>query len=425
MNKITQRHIEVYADWVGLSEPTLMGVLLATPARGKEVFSFEYQPDWLRRQDARVLDPSLQLFHGAQYPPRDQENFSMFLDSSPDRWGRFLMNRREALMARIDGRKERKLLESDYLLGVYDGHRIGGLRFRTNPKSPFLDNNQAIASPPWASLRELEQASLAIEKPGNENNTDYLKWLKMLIAPGRSLGGARPKASVVDEKNHLWIAKFSSSNDEQDVGAWEMVAYKLARRAQITMAEAKLCKFGRRHHTFLSKRFDKTASDQRIHFASAMTLLGHTDGDNAKNGASYLELVQFIQQHGATPTQDLEQLWRRIVFSICVSNVDDHLRNHGFLLTKTGWVLSPAFDINPVAHGEGLTLNISETDNSQNLELVKEVAEDFYVTSGRAIDIIAEVVTAVRHWQKEAKTIGLSMHEQNLMAKAFRVADEY
>jgi serine/threonine-protein kinase HipA len=421
MSKILPKNIEVYSDWVDLQQPTLLGHLKALPGRGKEIFSFEYDQDWLKKYQAYSLDPSLQLFPGPQYAPLEQGNFGMFLDSSPDRWGRILMDRREAQLARAEERPERKLLESDYLLGVYDKHRLGALRFRTDVNGPFLDDNSLLASPPWVKLRELEQASLEIEKDNAENNPNYSKWLNMLIAPGGSLGGARPKASVVDEKKHLWIAKFPSNNDENDIGAWEMVIYKLAKRAKITMAEAKIEKFNSRHHTFLSKRFDRTITGERIHFASAMTLLNHKDGDEASNGASYLELAKFITQQGAEPDQDLEQLWRRIVFYICVSNVDDHLRNHGFILQPKGWVLSPAFDINPVARGDGLKLNISDKDNSQDLNLAKEVADFFRVKPDKADVIIREVVKAVKGWRKEATALGISSKEQNQMERAFRI----
>ncbi|MDR3492576.1 MAG: HipA domain-containing protein [Gammaproteobacteria bacterium] len=423
MSKTLQRDIEVYAHWAGLSLPTLVGVLHATPARGKEIFSFEYSHEWLKHNQAHALDPSLQLFQGPQYAAQGQENFGVFLDSSPDRWGRFLMNRREAQLARVEDRKEKKLLESDYLLGVYDEYRMGALRFRTETQGPFLNNNKMYASPPWTSLRELAHASLELEKENAEKNPSYSKWLQMLIAPGGSLGGARPKASVVDESKHLWIAKFPSGNDEYDMGAWEMIVYKLAERAKLNMPKAMLQKFNSRHHTFISKRFDRTNKGERIHFASAMTLLQHSDGDDASKGASYLELAEFIMQQGAQPEQDLAQLWRRIVFFICVSNVDDHLRNHGFILQNNGWVLSPAFDINPVASGNGLKLNISETDNSQDLLLAKEVAEYFRIKPERADKIIQEVIKAVKCWRKEAKSLGISMREQDDMEHAFRIAE--
>jgi len=421
MNKSRSRDIEVHAHWTGLAEPTLVGFLQTTAVRGKEIFSFEYDHEWLSSDYAQAIDPALQLFQGKWHAPTTQDNFGVFLDSSPDRWGRFLMKRRETQLAREEKRDERKLMESDYLLGVYDEHRMGALRFRTNPDGPFLDNNKKLASPPWASLRELEHASLEIEKNDAEKNPNYSKWLKMLIAPGGSLGGARPKAGVIDEHKHLWIAKFPSGNDEYDIGAWEMVAYKLAKRAGIVMSEAKIEKFNSRHHTFLSKRFDRTPKGERVHFASAMTLLQRLDGDDASKGASYLELAEFIARQGAQPDQDLEQLWRRIVFYICISNVDDHLRNHGFILHPNGWTLSPAFDVNPVADSDGLKLNISESDNAQDLELVKEVSSYFRVKQIKANKIIEEVSSAVKHWKKDATSVGVSSSEQDRMARAFRI----
>ncbi len=424
MDKTQQRLIEVYADWEGLSRPILVGVLRATPSRGKEIFSFEYDHDWLKDERARALDPSLQLLQGIHYPPSRQENFGIFLDSSPDRWGRFLMKRREAQLAREENRKEHKLLESDYLLGVYDAHRMGGLRFRVQSSEFFLDNNKKYASPPWTSLKELEHASLELEKNDAEQNPNYSKWLTMLIAPGGSLGGARPKASVIDEHNHLWIAKFPSNRDEYDVGAWEMLVYHLAKKAKINIAEAKTDKFYSHYHTFLSKRFDRTKKGERVHFASAMTLLQRSDGDDASTGVSYLELAEFIARYGSQPDQDLEQLWRRIVFYIGISNVDDHLRNHGFILQPNGWILSPAFDINPNPHGDGLKLNISESDNSQDVALVKDVAEYFRINSSKADQIIQETFEAIANWRKIANALGISKKEQHQMQNAFRLVDE-
>ena len=423
MRTSVQRCIEVWADWAGLGGPAFMGTLCATPARGKEIFSFEYDRDWLRHGPAQMLDPALTLYQGPQYAAAGKENFGLFLDSSPDRWGRRLMQRREAQIAREEKREPRPLRESDYLLGVYDGHRMGGLRFRVTPDGPFLDDNTALASPPWTSLRELEHASLQLERDDPEKDPQYSAWLRMLIAPGGSLGGARPKAGVVDPQGYLWIAKFPSPNDEADVGAWEYVVHTLASNAGVLVAPGKAQKFSSRHHTFLAKRFDRTVSGERLHFASAMTLLGHSDGDDAAGGASYLEIAEFLMQHGARAEEDLGQLWRRIVFSICVSNVDDHLRNHGFLLRPEGWALSPAYDVNPVAAGDGLKLNVSEHDNAQDLDLAREVAPYFRVPALRAGEIISEVVSAVRGWREAATSLGIPASEQTRMARAFRVAD--
>ncbi len=415
-----KREISVYAHWAGIESPKLMGMLYSERLKGKEVFSFEYNNEWLQSEPAQLLDPSLQLYSGLHYLNEGQENFGIFLDSSPDRWGRILMRRREAALARAEEREEKKLFETDYLLGVYDGHRMGALRFKLEEDGPFLNDNRKMASPPWASLRELEQISLRLEDDDVIDDPDYLKWLSMLIAPGASLGGARPKASIVDADGGLWIAKFPSRNDQGDIGGWEIVTYELAILAGINMATSKAQKFSSNYYTFLTKRFDRGKDGQRIHFASAMTMLGYTDGQDYTDGASYLELVEFIQKYGANVDLDLEQLWRRIVFSICVSNTDDHLRNHGFLLTDEGWVLSPAYDINPVETGTGLKLNISDEDNSLDLNLALEVAEFFRLSRKRATEIKDEVLHAVSKWREVAVKYGISRVEQELKALAFK-----
>lgn len=329
------------------------------------------------------------------------------------------MRRREAALAREDGRSQNNLFETHYLLGVYDGHRMGGLRFKLDLDGPFLNDNRAMSSPPWTSIRELEQISLRLEDDDVMNDPDYMKWLNMLVAPGSSLGGARPKASVLDNDNHLWIAKFPSKNDQFDIGGWEIVTYELAMAAGVNMVEAQAKKYTRNNHTFLTKRFDRTTNGERIHFASAMTLLGHVDGEDHGEGVSYLELVEFITTQGAKVNEALEQLWRRIVFSICVANTDDHLRNHGFILTPNGWILSPAYDINPVETGTGLKLNISEDDNALDLSLALEVCPYFRLKEDRANEIMEEVKVAVRKWRNVATKYGISNAEQELKSLAF------
>ena len=416
---VHQRSILVYASWVGLAQSTLMGTLRSTQVRGKEVFLFEYANTWLQSGNVQSLDPDLQLYSGQQYLGEGKSNFGIFLDSSPDRWGRVLMDRREALLARTEERKPRTLFETDYLLGVFDGHRMGALRFKEDESGEFLNNNREMASPPWTSIRELEEASLRLEED-DVDDTEKIKWLNMLMAPGSSLGGARPKASVQDAKGQLWIAKFPSRNDNKDIGAWEKVVHELALRAGLNVADAMVGTYYSRQHTFITKRFDRNEKGDRTHFASAMTLLGYTDGTNFQSGVSYLDLAGFIIQNGAQADKDLEELWRRIVFYICVSNTDDHLRNHGFLLTSTGWILSPAYDINPVETGNGLSLNISETDNALELELAREVAPYFRISTKRMKEIVDAVKRSVGRWNVLAEKLGISKRERGVMAKAFR-----
>jgi len=418
-----KREVYVYADWQKIEHPTLMGVLSAELLRGKEIFSFAYDEMWLTSKHAQMLDPDLQLYSGTQFlNDSSKVNFGLFLDSSPDRWGRVLMRRREAAMARQEKRDEASLFETDYLLGVFDGHRMGGLRFKTYIDGPFLNDNNEMASPSWTSIAALEQISLKLEEAEVASDPEYLKWLNLLVVPGSSLGGARPKASILAKDKTLWIAKFPSKNDDTNIGGWEMVVHKLATNAGIIMPTANAQKFSSKHHTFLTQRFDRAKNGERIHFASAMTLLGYTDGHDYADGASYLELAAFIANYSTAVQEDLAQLWRRIVFSICVSNVDDHLRNHGFLLTPNGWRLSPAYDINPVEHGTGLKLNISENDNALDLELALEVISYFRLSKVKAIAIIQEVKNAVSTWQTVAKQLGITKQEIDQKAPAFRNA---
>ncbi|MDB5231666.1 MAG: HipA domain protein [Chitinophagaceae bacterium] len=406
--------ILVYADWHELGGPVLMGELNVDHIKGREVFSFAYDKKWLKSKHVQTIDPDLQLYSGPQYLSADKKNFSVFLDSSPDRWGRVLMDRREALMAKQETRKPGNLFEEDYLLGVFDAHRMGALRFKRDPQGDFLNNNKSHSAPPWATLRELENASIQLEQ-GLLKDIESLKWINMLLAPGASLGGARPKAGVLDPLGNLWIAKFPSVNDKINVGAWEMVAHRLALKSGIQIAEASLKKFNTTHHSFLSKRFDRIG-EQRIHFASAMTLLGHNDG---ADGVSYLDIAAFTMQHGAQVQADLEELWLRIVFNIAIKNTDDHLRNHGFILTTSGWKLSPAYDINPVYHGKGLTLNISQTDNALDFDLALSVIKYFRIPLQKAKKIIEQVKNSVTAWNEAANEFKIPVKEIELMSAAF------
>ncbi len=413
--------VYVFADWEEFNEPTLVGTLRLSVIKNKEHFSFSYDNDWLQSPYAQKIDPDLNLYSGEQHS-EDSKNFRTFLDSCPDRWGRLLMKRREAIIARREERRPNVLYEMDYLLGVHDFYRLGALRFKREMKGAFLgneslDNDEKLAAPPLSSLRDLEHAAQQVEDNDNTDDPEYLKWLTMLMSPGSSLGGARPKASVVDESNQLWIAKFPSPHDDHDIAAWEFVVYQLAVSADIQMAECRIEKFNSHHHTFLTKRFDRTP-ERRLHFTSAMTQLGYYDGDY---DASYLELAQFLTEHGANTKEDLTQLWRRIVFNIAVSNTDDHLRNHGFIYSNGGWLLSPAYDINPVTPANGLHLNITDDDNSLNYELAMEVIEFFQLSRSQAQCINEEVLVSVARWETVASSANISRSEQQNMASAFNV----
>jgi len=414
--KSTNREIYVFADWEVFDSPMLIGLLRADVIKGKEHFSFTYDDRWLQSKFAQQIDPELRLYSGPQHG-QDQQNFRVFLDSCPDRWGRLLMKRREAVIARQQGRKPHVLHESDYLLGVHDMYRMGALRFKLDLDGDFLDNNEQLAAPPITSLWELEHAAFQVEDAGDLDDPDYLKWLNMLISPGSSLGGARPKSCVVDEEDNLWIAKFPSRHDDYDIGAWEYVTYRLAVDAGINMPVCRMVQSNSPYHTFLTRRFDRTAQS-RLHFTSAMMQLGYDDG---QYDASYLELAQFLTDHGSNTQVDLAELWRRIVFHIAVSNTDDHLRNHGFIYHNGGWLLSPAYDINPVTSANGLHLNISDSDNSLNLDLAMEVIDFFRLSETRAKKIKTEVLASVVNWEAVAKKAGLGRAERQAMAAAFNV----
>lgn len=414
---VTNTHIYVYADWKGLAGPTLVGTLYAQAAKGKKAFSFEYHKQWLQSKHQYVLDPDISFYSGPQYPG-NKENFGIFLDSMPDTWGRTLMKRNAAALAREQGKKPRVLYDIDFLLGVYDETRMGALRFKTNPGGPFLDDNADTPVPPLSSVRELQYAAEQFES--DKNDEDIRQWLNILVAPGSSLGGARPKANVLDENRQLWIAKFPSKNDTVDKGAWEFLAYELARKAGIEMAPCRIAMIRKKHHTFFTKRFDRQRSE-RIHFASAMTMTGNTENTIRDNPASYLDIADFIQTYGARVNENLHQLWRRIVFNIAISNTDDHLRNHGFLLTGGGWVLAPAYDLNPSTDKSGLALNINMEDNALDFELAKSAGEFFRLAPAQMDKIIREVTGSVKQWQKLADKIGINRKEQDLLHAAFRV----
>lgn len=413
-----EKTIYVFADFLPFHNE-LIGTIYLSQIRGKEFCSFEYDHNWLQNQNM-VLDPDLQLYSGRQFITDEKIIFGVFADSCPDRWGRRLMNRREELRARERQEKPKKLLESDYLLGVYDESRMGALRFKTDLDGDFLSNDEEFATPPWTSLRELEQASLAFEADSNPLDT---KWLKQLLAPGSSLGGARPKASVLAPDGSLWIAKFPSKHDDFNSGAWEMVVHDLAMLCKLNVPEAKAENFSKLGTTFLVKRFDRI-DDQRIHFSSAMTMLGKTDGASAADGSSYLEIASFLKANGGTPKKDLIELWKRIVFSMAVSNTDDHFRNHGFLLTNNGWELSPLYDVNPDIYGEYLSLNVNKNESSIDFDLALRSARYYGVNESEASAFISTIKNTVKNnWESLAKKYRISRNEIIRMAPAFQICN--
>jgi serine/threonine-protein kinase HipA len=400
---------------------------LGTLAHDRGQVRFHYDKTWLTQQNiAFAIDPQLTLDAGPFFPKPEEGNFGVFLDSSPDRWGQTLMRRREALQAKDEERVGRTLYSWDFLLGVQDITRQGALRFRFADSETFLAND-ALAVPPVTSLAELAVIAKELTRKHIDNLDHLRRWLAVLVAPGASLGGARPKANYGDTTGALWIAKFPSADDDRDIGAWEGVAWQLAKQAGIDMPPAKNERLGRTgHHTFCVQRFDRTtaigeAPGRRRFYASAMTMLGK----NVSEGTSYLELAEFLARRGDPDhiRADLEQLFRRVAFNVAIGNRDDHLRNHGFILGKRGWRLSPAFDVNPSIDKTTHVLNIDDGDNRPSLETVLATAAFYRLTPKRAKELIDDVVTVVGDWKAVARRATIAAADIELTASAFAALD--
>lgn len=412
-----REQVDVVLDADFLPTGSRVGTLYYASAHGRSILSFAYDSEWVRRPDAFELDPELQLHDAESYPSGKSGAFQIFVDSAPDRWGRLLLDRRETLVSRREQRSYRPLTDWDYLLGVHDSCRMGALRFRRDGRSPFLDDNRALAAPPVTSLRELEAAALALEDPHAADRAQFSDWLTALLAPGSSLGGARPKANFTVKDGSLWIAKFPSREDRRDMGAWEMVVHTLAAEAGVIVPPAKLLTLAGRHRTFACQRFDRVG-DRRRFFVSAMTLLGRQDGQ----GGSYLDLAEFLSTRGSPRhrSTDLPQLWTRVVFNIIVSNTDDHLRNHGFILERDGWRLAPAYDLNASIEKRDHALAINQDDPTSDLELARATAHYYGLKPREAGAIITRVARVVQSWPTYAKKLRLSRTETEQLAPAFK-----
>jgi len=405
---MTDRSLLVYVDLEGT--PHLVGRLWARSRKGKESATFEYDAAWLDNPLRFALEPALTLGTGPHHTAAGRLIFGAIGDSAPDRWGRVLIQRDERRKAREEKRTPRTLLEVDYLLGVGDIARQGALRFAEQEGGPFLATGVQI--PPLIQLPALLNAAMRLSQDDGGTDED----LRLLLAPGSSLGGARPKASVVDKDGQLAIAKFPQHGDVLPVTLWEAVALKLAKQAGIPTPDWRLEKIAGRDVLIL-RRFDRRGQI-RIPFLSAMSLLDAADND----AHSYMEIADALRQYGAKADEDCAQLWRRIVFSILISNTDDHLRNHGFLYETAGWRLSPAYDMNPVPvdiKPRILTTAIDEVDGTASLDLAYEVAGHFGVKAAAAKTIVSEVSDAVRKWRETAAAAGLSAAEIERMASAF------
>jgi serine/threonine-protein kinase HipA len=402
--------VEVWLDAAFLDQATKVGVLFCD--RGH--LSFAYDKSWLESDHKFNIDPGLGLYLNDQ-PALD--TFGIFTDSAPDRWGRVLMDRRELADSKIEKRNVRALHEWDYLTGVQDETRMGAIRLRKDEQ--FIDNRDCGA-PPVTSLSELQHVASLLENEDEENMTSLTKWLSVLIAPGSSLGGARPKANFRNTDGSLWIAKFPKQDDKEDIGLWEGITLELAKKCGINVPEFKVVNINGNHHTFLVKRFDRTGNKREM-FVSAMTMLQKKDNQDA----SYLDIAEFIQSNGRGDIDDeIKQLWRRMVFNVMVSNRDDHLRNHGFLRDSHGWYLSPAYDLNPnkEKHTHSICLNYNSAEPS--FDVLFESIDFLRLDWDSAAEIVKEVHQSLASWRDVAKRFGAKNLQIELMSPAFNLVSE-
>ena len=408
----------VYADFDWLKEAELVGELGYESLRGSDSYSFKFADSWIKKYNAIALSDDLNNYPGIQYTQPEKDIFGCFADALPDRWGRTLFLRREQILAQEENRPVRRLSSFDFLTGIDDHSRMGGFRFKETPDGEFINTDNTLRVPPLTDLRELIAASKEIERSEGANIIPEKKWITQLVQPGSSLGGARPKANVIDENHNIFMAKFPSLNDDYDVGIWEHFCHLLAKNAGINAAETKVITTNDKHHTLLSHRFDRTYAGRRIHFASAMTLLGLNDGDNATTGHGYIDIVDFIISGCTDVEANLRELFRRVAFNICVGNSDDHFRNHGFLLTAKGWTLSPAYDMNPTLK-DHQSLLINSKTNKSDLSTLLDSCNEYMLTHEVAKGIINEVVAAVKDWRTLANRLGIAKQEINLFEGVF------
>lgn len=398
----SQDHLQVYLDDPAFGPLSNIGTL----TRGdRGSIRFTYIHSWLDQAHAFPLDPELDLSAGEFYP--QGSNFGVFMDSCPDRWGSVLMQRREGVEAKLDSRPRRALGTWDYLIGVQDCTRMGALRFKRPQDEAFLAS-EALSAPPVTRLAELQQIAFEITNKKLPDLGRLREWLRVLVAPGASLGGARPKANIIENDGSLWIAKFPARDDSEDIGAYEKLIHDLARESGIDVPESRLVRVGDGYHTFMVKRFDRELDSRRF-FSSAMPLLHRTDSEDA----SYLELAEFIANFGHIDhiEEDLEELFRRVVFNVIVGNRDDHLRNHGFIRTPAGWRLAPAFDINPSTSKDEHVLALDAYSRQPDLDVVISTADLYRLSPQKTKQIIQQVCDVVSGWQSKARRMGLSAQD--------------
>ena len=410
----------VFADFDWLDKPELVGELCYEKLRGSESYAFRFDDNWLKFHAGIKLSEDINNYPGLQYTQPGNDIFGCFSDALPDRWGRTLLKRREQIQASEEKRAVRNLSSFDYLMGIDDFSRMGGFRLKRELDGDFINVSPSLKIPPLTELRQLVLASQEVEKSEENDVLPEKKWIAQLIQPGTSLGGARPKAGVLDDSGNLCIAKFPSRKDDYDTGLWEHFSHLLARKAGINAAQTKVLGGLGKYHTLLSKRFDRTDEGKRIHFASSMSLIGLRDGDNAQGGYGYLNIVDFILQSCCDVEKNLQELYRRVAFNICIGNSDDHFRNHGFLLTPRGWTLSPAYDMNPTLN-EYQSLLINESSNKADIRTLLESCESYMIKKEVAENIIRQVQAAVAGWENLAVLLQIPAREVTMFKDRFKL----
>lgn len=410
----------VFADFDWLDKPELVGELCYEKLRGSESYDFRFDDNWLKFHAGIKLSEDINNYPGLQYTQPGNDIFGCFSDALPDRWGRTLLKRREQIQASEEKRAVRNLSSFDYLMGIDDFSRMGGFRLKRELDGDFINVSPSLKIPPLTELRQLVLASQEVEKSEENDVLPEKKWIAQLIQPGTSLGGARPKAGVLDDSGNLCIAKFPSRKDDYDTGLWEHFSHLLARKAGIYAAQTKVLGGLGKYHTLLSKRFDRTDEGKRIHFASSMSLIGLRDGDNAQGGYGYLNIVDFILQSCCDVEKNLQELYRRVAFNICIGNSDDHFRNHGFLLTPRGWTLSPAYDMNPTLN-EYQSLLINESSNKADIRTLLESCESYMIKKEVAENIIRQVQAAVAGWENLAVLLQIPAREVTMFKDRFKL----
>ncbi|MCK5133000.1 MAG: HipA domain-containing protein [Candidatus Sabulitectum sp.] len=403
--------------YIDINGKTILVGRLWTHIRGRrESATFEYSSSWLRSPTCFALEPALSTEEGSHHTRIGKNIFGAIGDSAPDRWGRMLMRRASRKEDRETGRTPRTLREIDYLLKVNDVARMGALRFSEIEGGAFLAQRNVSSIPPMIELPRLLAASDSLLRDQESDEE-----LRILLVPGSSLGGAQPKASICDNESQLFIAKFPNNTDDYNRIAWEAVALDLAEQSGIKVPQRRLELINGKHVLIL-KRFDRERSI-RIPFLSGMSMISARDNETS----SYLELVDAIRGHGATPLKDMHELWRRIVITILISNVDDHMRNHGFLYDgRSGWILSPAYDLNPTPVDIApriLSSAIDIDDQTASLDLALEVADYFEIDLKMAKEYIREIARAVSNWKNRARAYGISSYEIDRMSSAFEHED--